>query len=333
MIQRVLRISILVLAVGLLGAAGAAAQGAGTAVTYHAGWNLVAFPTGTAIAGTSGTLSHWLTNADEYQQVPASGETLPAVGYWAYFPADTVVTLAPGGSGAYQVMPRAGHFVMVGDPSGTLPAQVTGADAVYTYDPANGYQQTASLSPGQGAWAISLAGNPITITPEGAGIPVPVAGSFSTHASPMGYSVSVPSDWVSATPPASQPHEDLRLRSVDAAAQAGVFVLTPAEGASLDPVQELDAFTQALVTQPQSTNVQVVTPATAAQVPNATAAATSTVQYRLDGTLRQDTFLVAVQGQTVYVLDIVVSGPYLAQPDQTASQLITPIVASFQVSS
>jgi len=43
---------------------------------------------------------------------------------------------------------------------------VSGADFFYTYDPVNGYSQpltTATLQPGQGAWAYSAAGGTVTI--------------------------------------------------------------------------------------------------------------------------------------------------------------------------
>ncbi|HVC31482.1 MAG TPA: hypothetical protein VND24_09870, partial [Steroidobacteraceae bacterium] len=43
---------------------------------------------------------------------------------------------------------------------------VTGADAVETYSPANGYELVTDLAPGQGALVFSYTGNQITLTAE-----------------------------------------------------------------------------------------------------------------------------------------------------------------------
>jgi hypothetical protein len=53
---------------------------------------------------------------------------------------------------------------MIGDPSGVAPATVAGADVVYAYDPANGYQLTTTVLQGQGAWAMSESGGTISVT-------------------------------------------------------------------------------------------------------------------------------------------------------------------------
>ena len=64
----------------------------------------------------------------------------------------------------------AGHFIMVGNPTDG-PVSVSGADVVDTFNPAtNAYTTvtgTATLGPGQGAWAFSRAGGTLTLTPAG----------------------------------------------------------------------------------------------------------------------------------------------------------------------
>ncbi|MGI8549541.1 MAG: hypothetical protein ACR2PL_01920, partial [Dehalococcoidia bacterium] len=66
----------------------------------------------------------------------------------------------------YSVDAPPGQLIIVGDPSGTQPATVTGADAVYVYDSASGaYQQPSTLQPGEGAWAYSAAGGIVRIAP------------------------------------------------------------------------------------------------------------------------------------------------------------------------
>jgi hypothetical protein len=58
-----------------------------------------------------------------------------------------------------------GQFVLVGNP-GTGTASVSGANVVlFAWSAATGtYQQTSQLAAGQGAWAISPTGGPVTIT-------------------------------------------------------------------------------------------------------------------------------------------------------------------------
>jgi hypothetical protein len=51
---------------------------------------------------------------------------------------------------------------MIGNPGNTT-ATVTGADVVYIYDGSQ-YRTVTSLTPGQGGWAISVAGGVATIT-------------------------------------------------------------------------------------------------------------------------------------------------------------------------
>jgi hypothetical protein len=306
------------------------AQASGMTVQYPAGWNLISLPSGTG-AATGGDLYHWLTNADDYETV-TSAAAAPALGYWAFFPTATQLVLGAGSEGAYTITPRAGHFVMIGDPSGDLPATVSGADAVYVYDPVNGYQPARTLEPGQGAWAISLLGSTITITPQATLLPSPIAGTPSTAgtrtvSSTKGYSLVLPQDW--RTIPARQAYEDQHWSSPDGTAEAGVFVLTPAVGAVLDPTQELNGFVGGLLQNPLETDVTVLSGPTPATVPNATAAATETVSYKEDGVARQDTYLVAVHGQTDYVLVVVLSGPYLSTPGLSGSGIVNSITNSF----
>jgi hypothetical protein len=53
---------------------------------------------------------------------------------------------------------------MIGNPGNTV-ATVSGADVVLVYNPANSqYTQTTQLLPGQGGWAGSVRGGPVTIT-------------------------------------------------------------------------------------------------------------------------------------------------------------------------
>lgn len=139
-----------------------AAQSGGPIVLYPAGWNLVAGPNRTAFPVT---LYGWRARGERGSYYTIMPPTLIGNGFgaWAYFAAPTPVTLAGAGFAHQSWSAPAGQWFLVGDPSGTQTAMVSGADAVYTYDPAQGYQQTTTLEPGKGAWVWSADGATVRI--------------------------------------------------------------------------------------------------------------------------------------------------------------------------
>jgi hypothetical protein len=157
------------------------AQSSGQSRTFSAGWNLIAAPAGTDLSSAA-ALYAWQPNDSSYESVSPSGSS-NGVGYWAYFATATTVTLAAGSQHAAVSVPApAGTYVLVGNPSGVAAAAVSGADVLFTYDPASGYQSAgpgALLPPGSGAWALSFTGGTITLTPGGAS-PTP-AGGYPLH--------------------------------------------------------------------------------------------------------------------------------------------------------
>jgi hypothetical protein len=132
-------------------------------VSYPAGWDIVAGPSGTALSGYIGPLYTYQLGDTDYEVLGADGPLVQPEGYWAYF-----------GSTGYQMLPVRGpqtltlnvpaqQWVMIGNPRGT-PATVTGADAVYSYTGTAGYVATSTLMPGRGAWVISTSGGTISIS-------------------------------------------------------------------------------------------------------------------------------------------------------------------------
>ena len=149
----------------------AAAQFGGATVSLPAGWNLIAAPPGTSIGGLEGALYTWQPGDSTYQASQLTDGTSYGYGYWAYFPEGTVITLATGRQTSYTVIAAAGQPFLIGNPSGLSAARITGADAVMTYDPLNGYQSIDLLPPGRGAWMYSMTGGTITVTPLPPGAP------------------------------------------------------------------------------------------------------------------------------------------------------------------
>jgi plastocyanin len=156
-------------------AAGTPLQTGGLSVTYAAGWDLVAGPTGTVLTGINGPLYTFRSGDTSYETVPAGSQLTAGSGYWAYFTMPETESLSLGGTqpGAQQL--PAGRFVLIGNP-GTTPMTVAGADSVLTYDASRGYQSVTMLQPGQGAWAISANGGTLTMAPTGSAT-VPTSGS------------------------------------------------------------------------------------------------------------------------------------------------------------
>jgi hypothetical protein len=184
----------------MLAAAGAPrgwSGGEAQALGLPQGWNLVAVPNGTVPGDGALTLQ---ANDTGYEMVPTGTPLVAGLGYWVFVPNQSAVPLASGASTANITAP-AGQFIMVGDPSGILPATVTGADVLVGFDPAHGYYQitTNMLTPGQAAFALSVAGGRIIMQALGTsnascstaelGSACPVSG-----ACPQGYPAAVTSD-------------------------------------------------------------------------------------------------------------------------------------------
>ncbi len=131
-------------------------------MTFHAGWSIVAGPEGTRFAGASGPLYALGPGDDEYQVLPAGTPVQAGAGYWAYFPEGRALTLAEG-TPYVAIDAPAAKWLLIGNPSGSRTLPVVGADAVFTFDPLLGSRYTGQLLPGQGAWAISLAGGTIGV--------------------------------------------------------------------------------------------------------------------------------------------------------------------------
>ncbi len=150
-------------------------------VTYAPGWNLVAGPQGAHLSGATGLLYTLQPGDTDYESMPASSPLTACRGYWAYFPSGGSIDFGPSGNAsancAVTISPA--QFVMMGDPSSTASAPVSGADLVYTYSPDGGYQVATQLSPGQGAWVYAAGAVSITTAatsssaPTGAAQPAP----------------------------------------------------------------------------------------------------------------------------------------------------------------
>ncbi|MGI8551955.1 MAG: hypothetical protein ACR2PL_14390 [Dehalococcoidia bacterium] len=137
----------------------------GVPVIYPAGWNIIGGPAGLMLPAIASGPFAFPPGATAYV-VPAAGQMLQAgLGYWVLFNAQTPVSLPLVAGQPVTVQLPAGQYVLIGNPNDTA-ATVTGADSVLVYDPiAGAYQQTSTLAPGQGAWAISSAGGLATISP------------------------------------------------------------------------------------------------------------------------------------------------------------------------
>lgn len=175
--RRYLVLPAALLALGLLAGSGrgvAPVRAAGVPVSYHAGWNLVGGPDGTTFnaAGNAYTLG---ASDSSYATSAGSAPVGGGKGYWMYFPADASVAMNGAGASSLQVTAPAGKYIMIGNPSGTQSASVSGADQVLSFDAGSQqYNAVTTLSIGQGAWALSAAGGTITITASGPATALPV---------------------------------------------------------------------------------------------------------------------------------------------------------------
>lgn len=140
------------------------AQTACATASVQTGWNLVGGPAGTVFKGAQALFTYQAPDT-AYESLPPATVFNGGIGAWAYFSSPATISLpqAPTALPILITLP-AGHFVMVGNP-GCTTATVSGADEVVTFSPStNGYTSTTTLSPGQGAWAVSVKGGTLTIS-------------------------------------------------------------------------------------------------------------------------------------------------------------------------
>jgi hypothetical protein len=299
-------------------------------ISYPAGNNLVSGPPGTDFSAVDGTLSTLQTGDHDYESIsPASG-TSAGFGYWAVFATPASVQLAAGTSAPYTASALSGQWILIGDPSGTLPATVTGAAAVYTYDPTNGYTAATAVQPGQGAWALGSGSGSITVAPQTAA--AAAAAASLRQYSGKGFVIGVPTDWDRISLGANPGAEAAAWGSSDGQEAAVVDGPTavPA-GVPLNAVR----ITNAVLGDPKAmqgfgTWAQV----SSAPAPIAIQGADTAAQATLTGTDPQSgpfqlTLVLAVGNSNFFVLTVV-SPPNPSSQDQA---LIQQIIQSFQLTS
>jgi len=148
-------------------------------VTYPPGWNLVAGPAGTVLSGTVGPLYTYEAGDTSYEVLPADTPLEAGIGYWAYFPSATSITLASTMTSDLTIPVPADQWVMVGNPF-NFSAVVRGSPSadltVEAWDPGSEQYMTVppvpccQLDAGRGAWVFSARGGTIEVT-SGAGPP------------------------------------------------------------------------------------------------------------------------------------------------------------------
>lgn len=179
----------------------APATGGQHTAQVHAGVNLIGVPAGTDLSGASAVFA--LNDAGTGYTL-LSGSPAAGKGYVAFFDSDTTLALPAGSNSAITQALPAGVWMLIGDPSGTLPANVSGADALYTYDAVAGkYVAASQLQPGQGAWVWSAAGATITIAPQQPATPTPVPTAAPQMTQPVNNAPTTNNP--TYTPPMSNP--------------------------------------------------------------------------------------------------------------------------------
>jgi len=173
-------------------AAPARAQDAVT-VSYSAGWNLVSGPAGAQLPGVRGDLLELSPDGSGYTAVAADAAVIAGEGYWAFFPADTQVSLAPDNPGMTELDVTPGTWTLIGNP-GSRPVRLSGVSAAYGYDPASGYMPLSVLPPGRGAIVLPDASGAMALAP--------IVNEITFVALP---SSTAANQFVSGTPVASPP--------------------------------------------------------------------------------------------------------------------------------
>jgi hypothetical protein len=135
-------------------------------VGYPAGYSLIGLPSGTSVPSQS-FLYGWFDQGGGAYSAQAPDPSTSVVGghgYWAWFSCTRAVALATGNSRVGAPL-AAGHASMVGNPSATSPATVSGHDFAAAWDQSlnggaggyriSGYQEPQTLQVGQGSWVFA----------------------------------------------------------------------------------------------------------------------------------------------------------------------------------
>ena len=135
-------------------------------VQYAAGWDLVAVTTGTPLDAAQGPA--YILGPSGYEAV-AAGDLVAGRAAWLYFPQTTTVTLGSTAAEYSRTNLPVGGSALVGNPSATAMASISGADLALIYDPSQGYIPANELRPGQGAFVYAAAGGSVTLGKAPAG--------------------------------------------------------------------------------------------------------------------------------------------------------------------
>jgi hypothetical protein len=333
--------ALLGLAIVVTGASNIArAQSAGATVNYPAGTSLVSGPPGSNFSAVDGPLSTLQSGDQSYESVQPSTGTTTGFGYWAQFDAPASVQLGAGSPAPYSAPASAGQWILIGDPSGTLPATVTGAGAVYTYSSASGYQPTTQLQPGQGAWALGGSGGAITVTPlTAAAQPAATATTQPTSIANLqtftgqGFQIGVPAGWQQDTVPSGAGNSSLSVAGIweSADGNSGMAVFGPEPlpaGVPLNAVRVANIVgSDPKALSALASDAQVSSPPVPITVQGAVSAAQMTLTWTdpQAGPLTA-TFVIALTNNNFYVLFVASSASAAAQNQP----LIQQIIASFQ---
>ncbi|HZU77902.1 MAG TPA: hypothetical protein VFA70_14140 [Dehalococcoidia bacterium] len=134
-----------------------------------AGWNLISTATATALnlPSAAPTLYTLQPGDTAYQSVHWNA-LHTGFGYWALFTENTAVRLPPSNVDSYAVDVPAGSWVMVGNPSTSASARISGADAAFVYSPLSGYRDDTLVPVGYGAFVYSASGGRVTVAVQDA---------------------------------------------------------------------------------------------------------------------------------------------------------------------
>ncbi len=130
-----------------------------------AGWNLISSATAVSLdVPSAGPSLYTLQPGDASYQTLNWQQLQAGYGYWALFRENTAVHLPPSSQESYSVDVPAGQWVMVGNPSTSGSARLTGVDQAFIYSALSGYRADTLIPVGYGAFVLSNRGGRITVS-------------------------------------------------------------------------------------------------------------------------------------------------------------------------
>lgn len=145
-------------------------------VQYYSGYNLITILPGMVFpSSVTATFDAYANGA--YTAVDVSAVKPDQTG-WLFTDTALTTQVGSGSNSPISLQNPAGQWSLLGNPSSSFPARISGADAAYVFDGASQtYQATTTIPIGQAAWVFTQAARTVVASPANPAVSSPDTGA------------------------------------------------------------------------------------------------------------------------------------------------------------